>query len=482
MAGRTGKTERAIVSDSHTCKGGKLGRLKVLVNGIVQGVGFRPFVYNLAHERNLSGFVTNTSGGVEIEVEGNPSDLNLFLEKLITSAPPLSVITTIQSKPIPTNGQDGFIIIPSKGDAKVQTLISPDMAVCPDCLKELFDPADRRHRYPFINCTNCGPRYTIIENIPYDRPATSMKHFKMCPVCETEYHNPTNRRFHAQPNACPVCGPQVSLYNPDREKIETTDPISETVRFLKAGYIVAIKGLGGFHLAVDARNELAVQELRGRKHREEKPFAVMARNIEIVNLLCELNEAEAKTLSSPQAPILLLQKKKESHLAESIAPGNDRLGIMLPYTPLHHVLLNSELDALVMTSANLSDEPICIENDEAFDRLSTIADYFLLHNRDIYLRCDDSVVIHLAGTVRQLRRSRGFAPRPIFVASEGPPVLAVGGELKNTVCLLKQNQAFLSQHIGDLENLEAYTHFQKTIGHLERIFETTPELVVHDLH
>ncbi|NTV47351.1 MAG: carbamoyltransferase HypF, partial [Chlorobiales bacterium] len=444
MARCTGKAESTVVSSSHTCNDGKIARLRVFVNGIVQGVGFRPFVYNLAHEHGLSGFVTNTSGGVEIEVEGNPSDLNLFLEKLGNSAPPLSVITTIRSETVPCNGETDFKIIPSKGDAKVQTLISPDVAVCTDCLKELFNPDDRRHRYPFINCTNCGPRYTIIENIPYDRPATSMKHFRMCPACEAEYHDPANRRFHAQPNACPVCGPQVALYKPDREKVEAEDPISETIQLLKSGCIVAIKGLGGFHLAVDARNESAVQELRRRKHREEKPFAVMARNLEALSSLCELNDEEIKALSAPQSPIILA-RKKASVLAPSIAPGNDRLGAMLPYTPLHHLLLATELDALVMTSANLSDEPICIENEEAFERLSGIADFFLMHNRDIYLRCDDSVVIHLAGTMRQIRRSRGYAPRPIFVTSDGPSVLAVGGELKNTVCLLKENQAFLSQ-------------------------------------
>lgn len=456
-------------------------RRKVLVKGIVQGVGFRPFVYNLAHEKGLSGFVTNSAAGVEIEIEGDLHSVSSFVQELEVLAPPLSSVTEVQVDVISPKGERGFRILASKQGEKITTLISPDVALCKDCLKEMLDPRDRRYRYPFINCTNCGPRYTIIDNIPYDRPNTSMKVFPLCSSCSEEYHSPENRRFHAQPNACAKCGPKLSLHKPDKSEFRTDDPILETVRLLKLGYIVAIKGLGGFHLACDAENNEAVKRLRQRKHRDEKPLAVMVQSVEAAKQFCEISPEEARALGSPEAPVMLLKKRGE-HLAASISPGNARLGLMLPYTPVHHLLMMSELAAIVMTSANLSEEPIAINNDEAFSRLGKIADYFLIHNREIYLRCDDSVAAFWAGHVRLVRRSRGYAPRPIFVQSKGKSVLAVGGELKNTVCLLKENQAFLSQHIGDLENLEAYNHFQKTIEHLARIFETTPELLVHDLH
>lgn len=457
-------------------------RRHVFINGIVQGVGFRPFVYNLAVDAGLTGYVTNTTAGVEIEIEGSQPVVGHFLSQLQTKAPPLSVITNIESESMRLNGDTAFVIQPSEGSESVATLISPDVAVCDNCLTELFDPNDRRHRYPFINCTNCGPRYTIIENIPYDRPFTSMREFMMCPACQKEYDDPTNRRFHAQPNACPECGPHVSLHNPDRGLFQTDDCIAETASLLMSGHIVAIKGLGGYHLAVDATNEKAVQELRRRKGREEKPLAVMVKELQSAHRICSITPDEEKTLTSPQTPIVLLRKRGNNGLAESVAPDNDHFGIMLPYTPLHHLLMEYGFTALVMTSANYSEEPICIDNDEAFERLEKIADYFLIHNRDIYLRSDDSVVAHLGGSLRYIRRSRGFAPRPVFVDSGGPPILAVGGELKNTVCLLKDAHAFMSQHIGDLENLEAYNFFQMTVKHLEQIFETKPELIVYDLH
>ncbi len=459
-----------------------LERKLILVNGIVQGVGFRPFVYNLARKHTLTGFVSNTSAGVNIEVEGDIDSLSLFSKELRSDAPPLSVIADVQEKSLETKGDKEFVIRPSKGNETVSTMISPDMAVCDDCVKEMFDPNDRRYRYPFINCTNCGPRYTIIDNIPYDRPFTSMKNFKLCPACQAEYDDPADRRFHAQPNACPDCGPEITLVNRDGETLNSIDPISDTIDKLQNGRILAIKGLGGFHLAVDASNETAVAELRERKGREEKPLAVMVNNLQTAEEYCVITEDERRLLTSQHSPIVLLKRHDDISLAPSIAPGNDHLGIMLPYTPLHHLLLSGDLNALVMTSANFSEEPICIDNQDAQHRLHQVADYFLTHNRDIYLRSDDSVMIRLADTPRFIRRSRGYAPRPIFVQSEGAPVLAVGGELKNTVCLLKDNHAFLSQHIGDLENLEAYEFFKMTIEHLERIFETKPELIVHDMH
>ncbi|MFH1853265.1 MAG: carbamoyltransferase HypF [Candidatus Neomarinimicrobiota bacterium] len=457
-------------------------RKRIRVNGIVQGVGFRPFIFNLAHRHRLGGFVTNASTGVIIEVQGPESAITEFLTAISRDAPPLALITEISASDLSLSGAGEFVITASDNQAPVATMISPDIAVCDDCRRELFDPADRRYRYPFINCTNCGPRYTIIEALPYDRPLTSMRDFKMCPACQAEYDDPANRRFHAQPNACPVCGPRLKLLNIDKQVIAAADPIKETVRLLKAGKILAIKSLGGFHLAVDATDAVAVTELRRRKQREEKPLAVMVKDLTAARQICELTAAEEDLLVSPRAPIVLARKRADLPLADEVAPGNDRLGVMLPYTPLHHLLLAEYFDALVMTSANLSEEPICIANSEAFERLRNITDFVLVHDRDIYLRGDDSVFIHLAGKNRPLRRSRGYAPAPVLVKSVGAPLLAVGGELKNTVCLLQDDRAFMSQHIGDLENLEAYNFFRKTIDHLQKIFDTQPELIVHDLH
>ena len=460
----------------------KIVRKKINVQGIVQGVGFRPFIFNLAVSHKLIGFVSNTPQGVIIEVEGTFDKINQFVDDIKPKAPPIAVITDINSQQITPTGVTGFNIIKSDRNEKISTLISPDVAVCDDCLIELFDPNDRRYHYPFINCTNCGPRYTIIDNIPYDRPYTSMKHFNMCVDCQAEYDDPTNRRFHAQPNACPKCGPQVKLFDSEQNLQDVENTIEATREKLKKGKIVAIKGLGGFHLAVDATNNKMVQKLRKLKGRDEKPFALMVRDIKIAHQYCTILNEEAQVLQSYAAPIMLLKKLLNSHIAESVAPGNDYLGMMLPYTPLHHVLLQDLDIPLVMTSANYSEEPICIDNNETFERLKSIADYFLIHNRDIYLRSDDSVAIHLANKTRYLRRSRGIVPQPIFVKSTGSPVLAVGGELKNTVCLLKNDKAIVSQHIGDLENIEAYKFFKLTIVHLQRIFDVKPALIVHDMH
>lgn len=460
----------------------KLVRKKIIVQGIVQGVGFRPFIYNLAESFNINGFVSNTSQGVMIEAESELSIIDSFIDDINAKSPPLAVITNVNSTEIQVQNSSDFVIKKSDGGDFRSTLISPDIAVCDDCLEELFDLNDRRYLYPFINCTNCGPRYTIINNIPYDRPYTSMKNFKMCPDCQAEYDDPSNRRFHAQPNACPKCGPQIKLFDSNKNNLNTDEIIATACELLKQGSIIAIKGLGGFHLAVDSNNNNAVLKLRKLKGRDEKPFALMVKNISKVEKYCQLNNSEAEVLKSISSPIVLLKRISNTDIAESVAPGNDHLGIMLPYTPLHHILFDKLDIPLVMTSANLSEEPICIDNDEAFNRLNGIADYFLIHDRDIYLRSDDSVGIDLNNKFRFIRRSRGIAPQPVFVNSKGPTILAIGGELKNTVCLLKDDKAILSQHIGDLENVEAYNFFKLTIDHLQRIFNAKPELIVHDLH
>ena len=457
-------------------------RRRLTINGIVQGVGFRPFIYSLARDIGLVGSVYNTSDGVKVEIQGSLSQLDQFESRLRPEAPPLSTITSVEVENATALDDTDFSIIASHDNASVSTLISPDVALCDDCKRELFDNNNRRYRYPFINCTNCGPRYTIIENIPYDRPFTSMKHFPLCKDCHDEYQDPADRRFHAQPNACPECGPQVWLTDQKGKKIESLDPISKTIDFLVKGKILAIKGLGGFHLVVDASNSEAVAQLRLAKGRDEKPLALMVKDIATAKELVHVDQKETDTLLSIQSPIVLCSAIDNDKIAPNIAPGNDRLGIMLPYTPLHHLLLSGELDTLVMTSANFSEEPICIDNDEALERLSGLADYFLLHNRDIYLRSDDSVVMEMAGEIRPIRRSRGYAPRPIFMKQKRPSVLAVGGELKNVIGLSRDEKVFLSQHIGDLENLEAFEFFKMTIDHIQRIFEIEPELIVHDLH
>ena len=456
-------------------------RIRAEVEGIVQGVGFRPFIFQVAQKHHLTGYVMNTSYGALMEVEGVDTDIEAFFESLRHDIPPLAEITRLTTENLPTNGDTDFTIRHSEAQPERSALISPDVAVCEDCLAEMFDGNDRRYRYPFINCTNCGPRYTIITDVPYDRDKTSMHIFEMCDDCSREYHDPNNRRFHAQPNACPVCGPKVWLVNAQGEPMDTGDPVEAAAALLKQGQILAVKGLGGFHLAVDATNDEAVRRLRQRKHREEKPLAVMSPDLEAIRQYAMVDEAAAKVLQSIQRPIVLMPAKRPSPLAASVAPDNKYIGAMLPYTPLHHLLLHDFL-ALVMTSGNLSEEPIAIDNDEALARLGNIADAFLLHDRDIYLRTDDSVVRPDRQGAGQLRRSRGFAPAPVFLKHDLPQVLAVGGELKNTICLTKQNRAFLSQHVGDLENLMALEFFEKTIDHLKRILDISPVVLAYDLH
>src|SRR5271165_317760 len=460
-----------------------LVRKAIEVSGIVQGVGFRPFIYRLAGERRLAGSICNTAAGVSIEVQGSPSAVDDFLAHLPAEAPPLARITDITVREIPCNGDSEFRIVTTPRGEPVSTLISPDVAVCADCLREMVDPADRRYRYPFINCTNCGPRFTIVRNIPYDRPSTSMAVFPMCPICHAEYDDPLNRRFHAQPNACWKCGPQVELWNSDGKSVETSDPITETVARLQKGDVVAIKGLGGFHLACDATNDDAVRTLRERKQRIEKPFAIMVPDLGVAELFGEMDDSVRQLLLSPQRPIVLLRRREKTPISDDVAPFNRYLGVFLPYTPLHHLLfVDGRFLALVMTSANLSEEPICIANNEAVSRLHWLADCFLVHNRDILLRCDDSVTRVSGGRSRQLRRPRGFVPVPVFLREDVPSVLAVGGELKNTICLTKGRHAFLSQHIGDLENAESYSFFEEAIEHLQRILEITPVAIAYDLH
>ena len=469
----------------------KIKRQRIWVNGIVQGVGFRPFVFNLAKRHQLGGFVTNTSDGVLIEVEGSESAVTSFVLDLKGENPPLSEIIDLQVNDLSPIGETAFRIDASQDANRNETLISPDIAICDDCLRELRDPTNRRYRYPFINCTNCGPRFTIIRKIPYDRPNTSMVRFKMCPHCQDEYDDPTNRRFHAQPNACPDCGPQVWLEHADRSNIlaRKQDSIDHAVEALLKGKIVAIKGLGGFHLAADAGNAKAVQRLRERKNREEKPLAIMVADLATAKRLARISADEEKLLTSPQRPIVLLRKKSPLLVAEEVAPNNNRLGIMLPYTPLHYILFDvlaeqapEGIPALVMTSANRSEEPIVIDNDDARRRLADIADYLLLHDREILVRADDSVVAKFNNQTVFIRRSRGYVPRPVFLKDQGPSVLAVGGELKNTVCLTKSNRAFPSQHIGDLENMRAFAFFEESIAHLQDILRIRPEAVVCDLH
>lgn len=458
-------------------------RRQIEVSGIVQGVGFRPYVYRLATVHGLVGTICNTSSGVTIEVQGPSEKVAEFLERLPVDAPPLARIIGVIAREIPCNGDRSFQIVHSHAGEPVRTLISPDVSICPDCLHELFDPADRRYRYPFINCTNCGPRFTIVRDIPYDRPSTSMAVFPMCPACRAEYDDPLNRRFHAQPNACWDCGPRVELLDGAGRTVACSDPIDEIGRALQAGSIVAVKGLGGFHLAADATNSAAVALLRERKRRVEKPFAVMVPDVETASSICELDEEARRVIQSVQRPIVLLPKKRGSPIVDEVAPYNAFVGVFLPYTPLHSLIMRQGgFQALVMTSGNLSEEPIAIQNDEAVRRLQGLADFFLMHNREILLRCDDSVVRVTSGIPRQLRRSRGFVPVPVFLKDDLPPILAVGGELKNTVCLTKGKHAFLSQHIGDLENGEAYKFFIEATEHLERILEIRPEVIAYDLH
>ena len=448
----------------------------------MQGVGFRPFIYQLAGRFGLAGTVSNDTRGVTIEVEGDAGALDRFFAAVQNERPPLAAIQKIDIQIVPTQGASGFRILPSAVDQARRAQISPDTFVCDDCLKELFDPGDRRYRYPFINCTNCGPRYTIVTGIPYDRALTTMADFPLCADCRTEYEDPASRRFHAQPNACPACGPQLQLLDADGRQLAMGDPIAAAICRLREGQVLAIKGLGGYHLAVDADNQAAVLELRRRKQRDEKPFALMAGSLDAARRFALAGGDEARLLEGVERPIVLLRKRPGHNLAESIAPANRYYGVMLPYTPLHYLLLQEDFAALVMTSANLSDEPIAFEDDEARQRLATISDAFLVHDRRIHTRTDDSIARVMAGRPLLLRRSRGFVPRALALPGVGHSVLAVGAELKNVVCLTRGDRAFLSQHVGDLKNLEVYASFRKTIDHLRSILEVRPELVAHDLH
>lgn len=462
-------------------------RVLVRVRGIVQGVGFRPYIYQLARRHQLNGWVRNQSDGVEIEVAGRQENVDGFIRDIPDNAPPLARIVYLDVLEEPYSLLGPFTIVESHGSSVRSTLISPDVCTCDECLSELLDPMDRRYRYPFINCTNCGPRYTIIRDIPYDRKKTTMAGFIMCPLCRREYEDPSDRRFHAQPNACPECGPHVWLTDhAGRVVAQRDDAVKLVVEQLNNGSIVAVKGLGGFHLAVKATDERAVSRLRMRKIREEKPFAVMFASTDALRKHCFLTREEETLLESVQRPIVLLKRRLEGpgpHIAPSAAPRNRFLGGFLPYTPLHRLLFEGgPCDALVMTSGNQSDEPIVMGNDEATEQLRGIADFFLLHNRDIYMRCDDSVTRVILKKPRPVRRARGYVPVPVFLASPGPSVLGVGAELKSTVCLTRRNEAFLSHHIGDLENLETLRSFQHAIEHLKRILEIEPVCIAHDLH
>jgi hydrogenase maturation protein HypF len=462
------------------------------ITGVVQGVGFRPFIYGLAQRHNLTGWVRNTSAGVDIEVSGSPKALDAFTHAITAEAPPLSRIASLDVQPVQANGDyDRFEIRHSAAQEGAYQPISPDVATCGDCLNEVFDPDDRRYRYPFTNCTNCGPRFTIIQDIPYDRPKTTMEPFAMCPDCQAEYDDPLDRRFHAQPNACPVCGPHLELIPSPDQPVPAgwddlpADAIDAVRDLLQAGYIVAIKGLGGFHLACDATNPDAVQTLRTRKGRAHKPFAVMMSDLDTAVKICEVSYAAAQALNGFERPIALLPLKPETPISDKVAPGLKELGVMLPYTPLHHLLLepgDGFPPALVMTSGNYSEEPIATDNQEAIERLGPLVDALLLHNREIHIRCDDSVVRPVETRILPLRRSRGYAPYPIPLPFEAPPMLATGAELKNTFCLTHDRSAFMSQHIGDLANYDALRSYQHSIEHLERLFRVSPELIAHDMH
>jgi len=510
----------------------KVSGARIHITGIVQGVGFRPFVYGLARRLTLTGWVRNTSAGVDIEVDGPAEALNSFRQALLNEAPPLARIDQLEMQERQPDSFTSFEIIHSEPISGAFQPISPDVSICPDCLRELFDPRDRRYRYPFINCTNCGPRFTIIADIPYDRPNTTMADFPLCPDCAAEYSDPLDRRFHAQPVACPTCGPHIWLEgNPEKgfqvPNFEKDAAMIETRRLLCEGKIVAIKGLGGFHLACDATNAQAVAELRRRKLRVDKPFALMMPDIQTVKSHCFLSPEEQALLEARERPIVILRRKPGSNIAQEVAPNQDTIGVMLPYTPLHYLLFASDkaesgapyepgsmhLEPLVfvMTSGNLSEEPIASDNEAARLRLSTLADAFLMHNRPIRTRCDDSVVRvfpsntsdrdrgnrdrfdtpRLAMTSNQkrtksslfqVRRSRGYAPYPVHLSRESIPLLAAGAELKNTFCLARDRYAFLSHHIGDLENYETLQSFEDGIAHFERVFRVQPEAVAYDLH
>ena len=460
-------------------------RREISVRGIVQGVGFRPFIYALARQHGLAGLVRNDAEGVHIEAEGPPEELDRFLREIKEEAPPLAVVEAVAWRPLAVREERDFRIEESREGVRRRALISPDVATCEDCLAELFDPTDRRYRYPFTNCTNCGPRFTITRSVPYDRAMTTMARFEMCPECQREYDDPSDRRFHAQPNACPVCGPQVRLLDRFGHELHSKpeDPLLRAGWVLRGRAVLAIKGLGGYHLACDPFDDRAVRTLRGRKARQDKPFALMARDLEQVRKLCRVGPEEEQLLTSPSRPIVLLERLEDGGVAGEVAPRQKTLGVMLAYTPLHHLLLHDAGIPLVMTSGNRSDEPIAYRDEEAFEQLWDIADFFLVHDRPIHMRCDDSVVRVAGEKTYPIRRSRGYAPAPLgVVESFGRHTLACGGELKNTFCVAKERHVFLSHHIGDLENYETLRSFREGVEHYCRLFDVQPELVAYDLH
>lgn len=480
--------------------------LSLHVTGVVQGVGFRPFVYKLATDLGVSGWVRNASDGIYCVAEGDPEAVAAFARELRDSAPPMAVVESVTAEAVDPEGFEDFTIIASEAIEGAMTLVSPDIATCEACERELLDPADRRFRYPFINCTNCGPRFTIISDVPYDRPMTTMRDFPMCPECAAEYGDPADRRFHAQPDACFICGPRLYLnaadtpadwrWSParevtprpyrdrDMERTRSDALLASATQRVLGGDILAVKGLGGFQLACDATNETAVARLRERKHRWGKPLAVMVAGLDDVRSFCRVSNEEAALLSGPSRPIVLLRVRKEADaLAPSVAPGLAEVGVMLPYTPLHHLLLREIGRPLIMTSGNLAEEPIATGNAEALERLGEIADAFLMHDRDIYSRYDDSVTRVVRGTPELVRRARGFAPFPLRLPFESDiAILAAGPEQKNTFALVKGDYAFVSQHIGDMENAETLEHYERTLDLYQRLFRIQPELVAYDLH
>ncbi len=457
-------------------------RKSIIIKGIVQGVGFRPFIHKLVKNYNLSGWVLNSNLGVEMDIEGKTEELNNFINDIKKKLPPLARIEKIEVNQLPSMGYKGFYIkksIVKEEDGFV--LVPSDIGICKECLQELFDPHNRRFRYSFINCTNCGPRFSIINDIPYDREKTTMNTFIMCPQCQREYEDIEDRRYHAQPNACTDCGPQVSLYQ-NKKRLEVVDPLEEAVKLLKKGKIGAIKGLGGFHLACDPTNNKAVARLRRLKNRKTKPFALMSPDLEKINQYCEVKKKEEEWLINHARPIVLLKKKKNNLISPLVAPNNSCLGVMLPYTPLHYVLLKDNFTALIMTSGNIADQPIIGDNQEALEKLDGVADFFLLYNRDIFNRCDDSVLKIINGDNVFFRRSRGYVPHSIILDFKLKEVLALGGELKNTISFSKENYVFLSQYLGDLKSLETLNFLKESIVSLKKMFRINPEIIACDLH
>jgi hydrogenase maturation protein HypF len=463
-------------------------RLRVTIRGAVQGVGFRPFIHRLATDLRLVGWVHNSAQGVALEVEGNRRQLEQFLERLRQDKPRQSLIGSLNAVFLDPLGYAGFEIRHSHAAGEKTAVILPDMATCPDCLREILDPTNHRHLYPFTNCTSCGPRFSIIESVPYDRASTTMKRFAMCERCKAEYDDPSNRRFHAQPNACPACGPQLELWDQRGSLMAAKhDALLRAAAAIREGQIVSVKGVGGFHIMADARNNAAVRRLRALKHREEKPFALMVPSLEMAETLCDLTLLERELLRSAAAPIVLLRRRAAvaddpGPVSAEIAPGNPCLGVMLPYSPLHHLLMRELGRPVVATSGNVSDEPICIEEQEALERLSGVADFFLVHNRPIVRQLDDSVIRVMAGREMMLRRGRGYAPWQWTLDKEMPDLLALGSHLKNTVAVAQGSEVFLSQHIGDLDSPQARDAFEREVDNLTRLHQRHIATIVCDLH